>query len=463
MKYPFLLLLLIGLIGCGGETETNITTDEGIITETKAPIAEDYKKTTPEWSKDDVMYEVNIRQYTPEGNFKAFEAHLPRLKELGVDILWLMPIQPIGEKKRKGDLGSYYSIKDYKKVNPEHGTLQEFKALVDKAHDMGFKVILDWVANHSAWDNDMIRQHPEWYTVDSNGRIKSPVEDWSDVADLNYDQPGLRAYMIEAMKFWVQEADIDGFRCDVAGFVPTDFWDEARKQLDQVKPVFMLAEWEDAELHTNAFDATYGWELHHIMNEVAQGKKSAQDITDYFKKQDTTFRTEDYRLYFTSNHDENSWNGTTAERMGDAHEALAVLSFTVPGMPLIYSGQEAGLDRRLSFFGKDSIDWSNLEMTPFYEKLVKLKHDNPALWNGEFGGEFELMDSQTPNILFFSRKTSDNEIWVVLNLSDTDMLNAPSQIMLRSGVLYDVFSGEQHGKSLGPWGYQVYIVQEASN
>ena len=346
----------------------------------------------PEWSKKAVMYEVNIRQYTPEGTFAAFTKALPRLKELGVDVLWIMPVQPIGKVERKGSLGSYYSIADYTAVNPEFGTEADFKAMVDAAHALGLKVILDWVANHTAFDHHWTTEHKDWYTLRPDGTISRAIDpggketDWSDVADLNYGNPAMRAAMIGEMKWWVERTGIDGFRCDVAGFVPKDFWAEVRAALDPVKPgMFFLAEWEDPELH-KSFDATYGWELFHLLNDVSQAKKGVNELDGYFAKQDSLFPPDAYRLYFTSNHDENSWNGTEFERMGANHMPSFVLSATVRGgMPLLYSGQEAGLTRRLPFFEKDSIDWKASPLTEFYRRVFELKHSQESLWNGPWG------------------------------------------------------------------------------
>jgi len=237
----------------------------------------------PEWSTDATIYEVNIRQYTPEGTIAAFEKQLPRLKDLGVEILWIMPINPISEKNRKGSLGSYYSVQDYKKLNPEYGTIDDFKHMVAEAHKLGFKVIVDWVANHTGWDNVWIAQHPDWYTTDSTGKIVPSVPDWTDVADLNYDKPEMQAAMIDALKYWVKETDIDGYRCDVAGMVPVDFWDKARTALDSIKPVYMLAEDESEKgLLTKAFNMNYGWEFHHIMNKIAKGELTSVAVKEYF-------------------------------------------------------------------------------------------------------------------------------------------------------------------------------------
>ncbi len=373
-----------------------------------------------DWTKKANIYEVNIRQYTEEGTFNAFKEHIPRLKEMGVDILWFMPIHPVGELNRKGSLGSYYAVKDYKAVNPEFGTMEDFKALVNEAHKNDMHVLLDWVANHSSWDNVWVKDNPSWYELDSAGNLVSPF-DWTDVISFDYSNPDMRRAMTDALKFWIKEADIDGYRCDVAGMVPTDFWDNARTEMDSIKPVFMLAEDEDnPDLLRKAFDMNYGWKLHHLMNDIAQGKKNANDIWDYFAWNDTVYPQDAYRMYFTSNHDENSWNGTVEERMGDAGEVMAVLSYTVPGMGLVYSGQEAGLDKRLRFFEKDTISWESLVYQPLYTKLNKLKKENRALWNGDKGGVMtRLGDGSNQFVFAFIREKDGNKVIAVLNLSDT--------------------------------------------
>ncbi len=416
-----------------------------------------------EWSKNVVMYEVNVRQYTPEGTFKAFETHLPRLKEMGVDILWFMPIYPISEKNRKGGLGSYYSIRDYKAVNPEFGTIDDFKALVNKAHEMGFKVMLDWVGNHTGWDNQWLIEHKDWYTQDSLGNIIPPVKDWSDVADLNYENKDMRKAMLDALKFWVKDVNIDGYRCDFAGGVPTDFWEAARLSLDSIKPVYMLAENQDQmDLLNKAFHSNYGWSFHHLMNEVAQGKKTAQYLNSSLVKTVAAYPVGTYTLQFTSNHDENSWNGTEYERLGEAVKTMAVLSFVAPGMPLIYTGQEAGLNKRLLFFEKDQIDWSNLEMQQFYQKLIKLKKDQSALWNGIAGGTPVIVKSSDPaKVLAFTREKDNSKVLAVFNLSA-----APVEASLelpQAGDYQEYFTGEtktlEKGSTikLDKWAYQVFV------
>ena len=318
----------------------------------------------PEWSRKAVLYEVNIRQYTSEGTFRAFEEHLPRLKALGVDILWLMPIYPIGKTNRKGQLGSYYSIRDYVHTNPEYGSINDLKHLVAKAHAMGFHVLLDWVANHTAWDHTWTKTHPDWYEHDSTGHFVSPY-DWTDVIQLNYSNHHLWAAMVNDMKFWINKTDIDGFRCDYPGHIPMAFWDSARSVLQSVKPVFMLAEDEEhTALLEHSFDMNYAWELMHLTEHIAQGKDNASALSSYFLRQQKIYPPDAYRLNCITNHDENSWNGTVFERYGKGVKAFAILDFTVPGMPLIYSGQEAGLNKKLRFFDKDTIPWNDT-LEPF--------------------------------------------------------------------------------------------------
>ncbi|MGE4288415.1 MAG: alpha-amylase family glycosyl hydrolase [Salinivirgaceae bacterium] len=414
-----------------------------------------------DWSKNANIYEVNIRQYTPEGTFNAFADHLPRLQQMGVDILWLMPIHPISEKNRKGSKGSYYAVQDYQKVNPEFGTFEDFKSLVDQAHNLGMKVIIDWVANHTGWDNWLIEAHNDWYTKDSLGNIVTPVEDWSDVADLNYEVPELREYMTQSLEYWVREANIDGYRCDVAGMVPLDFWISARTRLDAIKPVFMLAEWESKDILA-AFDMIYGWEFHHIMNQVAQGKKNTSDIITYFNKVDTLFDADDYLMNFITNHDENSWNGTEFERMGDAVKAMAVLAHTAPGMPLIYTGQEAKLNKRLLFFEKDAVEWGTYEFADFYKKLLLLKKNNKALWNGTQGGPLTFIENSGTNVLTFSREKENDKVVVMLNLSNTnqEISFINNAVVGNYNSLFtqtEVTISDVSSFNLGPWDYKVLV------
>ena len=381
----------------------------------------------PEWSRSAVIYEVNARQYTPEGTFAAFQSHLARLDSLGVDILWFMPVQPIGKVKRKGVLGSYYSISDYTAINPEHGNEKDFKAVVDSAHKLGMRVILDWVANHSAFDHEWISTHPTWYARRPDGEISNARDnegretDWTDVAELNYENPDLRRAMIAEMLWWVQEMGIDGFRCDVAGGVPNEFWAAVRRELTAVRPdIFLLAEAETPRMH-ESFDMTYGWELHHLMTAVVQGKQPTSELDAYFARQAATFPAGAYRMYFTSNHDENSWQGTEFERMGANHAPAFVLAATIQNsMPLLYTGQEVSLQKRLRFFEKDTVNWGGESLVGFYRTMFRLKDENPALWNGAHGGAQKTLQTDGGDRVFaFTRTRDSNTVVVAVNFADT--------------------------------------------
>jgi cyclomaltodextrinase / maltogenic alpha-amylase / neopullulanase len=414
------------------------------------------------WSRNATIYEVNIRQYTPQGTFKAFELELPRLQKMGADILWLMPINPLGKKNRKGSLGSYYSVSDYYEVNPQYGTKQDFKDLVKKAHELGMKVIVDWVANHTAWDNPLIEKHPEWYTKDSSGNIISPVADWTDVADLDYSQEGLRQYMTEALAYWIREADIDGYRCDVAGMMPISYWNAAIPELRKIKPVFMLAEEEKPMMHDTAFDATYSWGIHHLMNNIAKGKMTADKIDSAYASEKSLYPADAYRMRFTSNHDENSWQGSEYERMGGGARAFAVFTFTFPGIPLVYSGQEAAMNKRLRFFDKDTIPWGNYPLESFYTTLMQLKKKNDLIASGDSGGEFiKIPTTKDKQIYTYLRKKGTRQLLVMLNFSDTDQ-SAELKGSNFAGRYRELFTGQEKEWRAGsqatftPWQYLVY-------
>jgi len=394
------------------------------------------------WTRNANIYEVNVRQYTPEGTLNAFAAHLPRLKKMGVDILWFMPIQPIGQVQRKGSLGSYYAIRDYTAVNPEFGSLADFQRVVDQAHALGMKVILDWVANHTAWDHPWTTAHKDWYKLNEQGEI-FPVtftsgpepEYWTDVVALNYRTPALWTGMINAMAHWVKQADIDGFRCDVAGLVPTPFWNSARAHLDAIKPMFMLAEWSEPELHEQAFDMTYGWDLTDVLKKVAKGEADARALRAWLQQPTPKpYPKSAYRMRFTNNHDLNSWQGHDGELYGPAFKAMAVLAATLPGMPLIYGGQEAGLHQRLAFFEKDSIAWHHFELEGFYADLLALKKANTALWNGQYGGDVAVLDVGNDGVFAFRRQAAGNGVTVVVNVSAREqslrLPGSPSNISL---------------------------------
>lgn len=416
--------------------------------------------THPAWSVNSTIYEVNVRQYTPEGTFKAFAQSLPKLNEMGIGILWFMPINPIGELNRKGSLGSYYSVKDYTAINPEFGTIEDFKTVVNQAHALGMHVIIDWVANHTSWDNVWTKTHPDYFKKDKNGNFVSPF-DWTDVISLDYNNKELWNSMRNAMKFWIEQCDIDGFRCDVAAMVPLEFWKWVRPQLDAVKPIFMLAEANEPELH-QAFDMTYNWQLKDLFVDCAKGYKNAEDFYKYYDKEKNEYPVDAYRMDFTSNHDENTWNGTDKERFGNAAEAFAVASALLPGMPLVYNGQEAGLDKRLLFFDKDLIDWKENKMRDIYTKLFHLKKENKALWNGASGGEFQKITAGDQNIFAYVREKDGNKIAAFFNFSALKKQISVSDSKLE-GTYKNLFTGmviqlsSPYQLILEPWSYQILI------
>lgn len=375
----------------------------------------------PVWSLQSNIYEVNVRQYTPEGTFKAFEKHLPRLRKMGVEILWFMPVTPIGIEGRKmteADLGSYYAVRDYKAVNPEFGSMQDFKSLVGKCHRMGFKVIIDWVANHTARDNQWTTMHPEFYVKDSSGKFVSPF-DWTDVLKLDFKNKVLWDSMTNAMKWWISQTGIDGFRCDVAEEVGPEFWRYSIAELKKMKNVYMLAEGQAPWCHEVGFDATYQWEGMRQMEQLYKGKISLPEFVKMQEDEISKYTAGAQLMYFTSNHDENSWNGTEFEKYGDAAGAFAVFSQTMfKSIPLVYNGQEAGNKKRLKFFVKDSIDWSDLPYALFYETLLKLRRKSKAL---STDAGWQLMKTDKENsILAYERIKGRDTILIILNLSGAE-------------------------------------------
>ena len=419
----------------------------------------------PEWSKNATIYEVNIRQYTPEGTFKAFETHLPRLKKMGVDIIWLMPIHPIGVKNRKGTLGSYYSVKDFKGINPEFGTMQDFQHLVEKIHSMGMFVIIDWVGNHSAWDNPLTTQHPDWYTKTREGNFQpTPWYDWDDVVDFDYDNPDFRKYMTDALKFWVKETNIDGYRADVAGFIPVDFWENVRRELDEIKPVFMLAEWESRDLYKKSFDMTYSWSLWNELR-VATNQQKLGGLVEYLSHDVNTVPRNGYRMTFTDNHDKNSWEGNPYKNFGPGLKTAIIMTGVVNGMMLCYSGQEAGLNRSLKFFEKDLIQWKDDENAELFTKLFHLKHKNQALWNGKYGGEMiRVVNDHQDQVISFYREKNKDAVLPILNFSDKTV-DIQLDTKYYQGKYKELFTGkifdikEKTALQLLPWTYLVLVKE----
>jgi len=421
------------------------------------------KLTHPEWSKNASIYQVNTRQFSEEGTFKAVEQELPRLKDLGVDILWLMPIHEIGEQNRKGSLGSPYAVKDYYSVNPEFGTLQDMKELVEAAHEMDMYIILDWVANHTAWDNVLVEEHPDWYEKDYKGDFRpTPWWDWSDIIDLDYDKPEVREYMTEVMKYWVEEVNIDGYRCDVAGFVPIKFWNNVRQELDAIKPVFMLAEWESSDLHARAFDMTYAWSWNEALHNICKGQADVNALYIYYSWNESAYPENSMRMTFVSNHDKNAWEGTMYEQFGEGLEAAIALSVVGEGVPLIYNGQEAGNAKRLAFFEKDPIQWKSHEIGDLYKKLFQLMKTNTALWHAKWGNRMvRVPNTNEREVLSFVRQNENDKVFAIFNFSD-EAKTVKFKEELYHGKYLDfnddkeVIMDSNSTLELKPWDYKIY-------
>ncbi|HUR10195.1 MAG TPA: alpha-amylase family glycosyl hydrolase [Flavitalea sp.] len=415
------------------------------------------------WVAQSNIYEVNVRQYTREGTFKAFEKHLPRLRAMGVETLWFMPVTPISKIDRKGTLGSYYAVSDYKTVNPEFGTMEDFKSLVRKAHDLGFKVITDWVPNHSGADHKWLQTNPNFYYLDSSGKAKYAF-DWSDTRELNYDNMALRDSMISAMQFWIRETGIDGFRVDVAGEVPVNFWKECIPKLRAMKEIFLLAEADKAEVHLAGFDASYPWDFFQTIKKIAAGQTNALALDSFMMRQDSTFPSNAYRLFFTSNHDENSWNKSDFGTFpGLKHAAFAVLTQTLPrSVPLIYSGQEEPVLRAISFFEKDNMNFRNYRREKFYKVLLQLRRQNPAL---AADASFTRVKVGSDSALYaYVREKGENKIAVILNLSakkqeikilDERLKGEPMNLFLGVKEPFTL----NHHFGIEPWGYVVCVYK----
>jgi alpha-amylase len=462
MRYFFLaisisvLLLSCKLMKKEEEKNNNTNKNQNNMTNRFKPV---------EWSHSTNVYEVNVRQYTAAGTFNAFVNELPRLKKMGVQTLWFMPVTPIAQKNMKGSMGSYYACSDYTSINPEFGTLDDFKRLVKQAHDMGFKVIIDWVANHTGWDHVWTKSHPDYFEKDTATNDFKIASGMDDIIELDFNNPDLRKAMIDAMKFWVTECDIDGFRCDLAFWVELPFWKEARKELDQVKPLFWLGEYDELDNpeYGEAFDASYSWTWMHKAKDFYQDKHPLDSLYTVLNKYDN-LGDSTMRAWFTTNHDENSWNGTEYEKYGDMAKALAVFSATWNGVPLLYSGQELPNLKRIKFFDKDVIDWkSGYKLQSFYKTLLNLHAVHPALRGGDPTVQtFRLKTTDSKNVFAYLRRKDEKEVLVILNLSQENNLPVNITDETLKGVFKNVFMGtsidfsSDRKLSLQPWEYLVY-------
>jgi glycosidase len=428
-----------------------------------------------DWVKDAVIYSVYLRSFSPDGSFAALEKRLPELQDLGATVLWLLPIHPVGEKNRKGPLGSPYSVRDYYAVNPEFGTMNDFRHLVTAVHKIGMKLIIDLVANHTSWDSKLITEHPQWFVHDASGKIVSPNPNWSDVAKLDYSRPELRKYMIDMMCWWVREVNIDGFRCDVAELVPTSFWNEARARLNKIKPVMMLSEGSIPEHHMAAFDITYSWNVYDQLLPLLTGKSPATTLDQLMRNEYLTFPTGALRLRFVTNHDKNAYDAPAVLKFGVAGLKVAtVLVNTLPGVPLIYNGEEVANDRKLSLFEKVNIDWRRpRDMGMLIRTLDLLRKDHKAISRGEM---IRVPSNNDRQIYGFFRSAGSDRVFVVLNLADAPFnaeLTIPMEHLFPRRVkieMKEIFSGKNVeivmeggkgtiGLEMDAYGYRVYAVK----
>lgn len=412
------------------------------------------------WAKSATIYEVNIRQYTAEGSFNAFAAQLPRLKEMGIDILWLMPVTPISVAERQGSLGSYYACSSYTDINPEFGTKADFHALVEQTHALGMKLIIDWVANHTGFDHHWTDEHPEWYIKDEDGNF-TERNGWKDVIDLDFNQTAMREAMISAMQYWVREFNIDGFRCDMAHLVPLHFWIAARTACDAIKPLYWLAECEEVNYH-EAFDTSYAWWWMHTTEKFVKGEAGLHEVREVLHAYNQ-YPQGASKLFFTSNHDENSWNGTEYEKYGLCAKAWAVFTCTWQGMPLIYSGQENPNLKRLAFFDKDLIEWkATPALHDFYSNLLQLRKNNQALTEGETF----ILPTASSFVMAYFRKKNHQLVLVLLNLSGTERVTIPVTHEWLPGKYYQLFSAitytfsDTESYELLPGDFLVYVKQD---
>ena len=412
--------------------------------------------------KDGVIYEANIRQYSESGKFQDFTKDIYKLKDLGVKIIWLMPIHPISKTNRKGTLGSYYSISDYKAVNPEFGNKDDLDELIKEAHKHDMLVILDWVANHTGWDHKWIENKPDYYTKNENGEITDPINPstgeswgWTDVADLNFDNMEMQNEMIEAMEYWVKEHEIDGYRLDAAHSCPASFWKKSIKRLKKIKNVLMLAESDG--YHTGGFelielfDMSYNWSGHHVLNRIYKKENNSEDLKININRNLNDYSSKHVLMNFTSNHDENTWAGTVFDRYGDGAKTFAALTYFLPGIPLIYNGQEYGLNKRLEFFEKDFITKKQTDFYEFYSNLNSLKKENNLL-DIDSEIKFEIIETNNKNLICYKRTKNNDSMYFVANLSEESQeINTEFSETLKSLNSDKMISLKKH--SLDPWEY----------
>ena len=412
--------------------------------------------------KDGVIYEANIRQYSESGKFQDFTKDIYKLKDLGVKIIWLMPIHPISKTNRKGTLGSYYSISDYKAVNPEFGNKDDLDKLIKEAHKHDMLVILDWVANHTGWDHKWIKNKPDYYTKNENGEITDPINPstgeswgWTDVADLNFDNMEMQNEMIEAMEYWVKEHDIDGYRLDAAHSCPASFWKKSIERLKKIKNVLMLAESDG--YHTGGFelielfDMSYNWSGHHVLNRIYKKENNSEDLKININRNLNDYSSKHVLMNFTSNHDENTWAGTVFDRYGDGAKTFAALTYFLPGIPLIYNGQEYGLNKRLEFFEKDFITKKQSDFYEFYSNLNSLKKENNLL-DIDSEIKFEIIETNNKNLICYKRTKNNDSMYFVANLSEESQeINTEFSETLKSLNSDKMISLKKN--SLDPWEY----------
>ena len=483
-KYLALLLALVmvfSITACGGTTKEVVKNDyvmsedpkegsviDGVMTDIQLndPVLE---KTTASWQDTCVLYEVNVRQFSEEGTFKAFEKHLDRLQDMGINTLWFMPIHPISETERKGTLGSYYAVDDYTAVNPEFGTMEDFQHLVDKAHKMGFKVIIDWVANHTGWDHEWITAHPDWYDRDENGEITFSY-DWSDIAELNYDNYEMRAEMIKAMQFWIEEVGIDGFRCDHAIGVPASFWNAAVYKLKSVNSdIMMLAEVSAAQSLTKyAFDSCYNDNLYGQSLMIKGGVATAtiqqgMELSSHYVEGS-------FPMNYLDNHDKNSYEDSIVGRFGDTYEPLLALSFLAPGYPLIYTSNEQGYDHEIEFFEKDAVKWDEEpKYAEFIAELSALKTENPALASSN--RDLEFLEVSDTHAFAFSRTSGADKVIYVANLFTESIEDVAVTLPFENAKCVLSYDGETFdfedkdmsakdfdGKSFNPYEFYIFTL-----